>query len=114
MLSGRTPASTGDHICEAHQPRDARPRTRPINTPPTDSDRTRHDYYHDCPHDLTRVHPGDRIEAWVQGHLRHTGTVSQAVPHRGVLWILQDATGIPMLIPAHDYRLHHISAALTA
>ncbi|MFF0905732.1 UNVERIFIED_CONTAM: hypothetical protein RF653_18835 [Kocuria sp. CPCC 205316] len=58
-------------------------------------------------HDSARVRPGDRIEAWDQNHLRHAGTVSQAAPHLGVLWILEDATGIPKLIPAQDYRLRH-------
>ncbi|PAU90965.1 hypothetical protein CK505_08445 [Kocuria sp. WN036] len=62
---------------------------------------------HDQTHDLTRVHPGDWIEVWDQNHLRHAGTVSQAAPHLGVLWILEDATGIPKLIPAQDYRLRH-------
>ena len=58
-------------------------------------------------HDLARVHPGDPIEVWDEHHLRHAGTVSQAAPHLGVLWILEDATGIPKLIPAQDYRLRH-------
>ncbi|GGG72550.1 hypothetical protein GCM10011374_41620 [Kocuria dechangensis] len=62
-------------------------------------------------HDLTLVHPGDRIEVWDQDHLRHAGTVSQAAPHLGVLWILEDATGIPKLIPAQDHRLHHAPPA---
>jgi hypothetical protein len=26
----------------------------------------------------------------------------------GVLWILETATGIQKLIPAQDYRLHHV------
>lgn len=62
---------------------------------------------HHQTHDLTRVHPGDRIEVWDQDHLRYAGTVSQAAPHLGVLWILEDTTGIPKLIPAQDYRLRH-------
>lgn len=65
-------------------------------------------------HDAARVHPGDRIEVWDQDHLRHRGTVRQAAPHLGVLWILEDATGVPKLIPAQDYRLRHAPHARTA
>lgn len=62
-------------------------------------------------HDPARVRPGELIEVWDQDHLRHRGTVSQTAPHLGVLWILEDATGIPKLIPAQDYRLRHAPAA---
>ena len=62
-------------------------------------------------HDLTRVQPGDRIEAWDPDRMRHTGTVSQTAPHLGVLWIFEDASGIPKLIPAQDYRLRHAPVA---
>lgn len=65
-------------------------------------------------HDSVRVHPGERIEAWDQDHLRHRGTVSQVAPHLGVLWIFEDGTGIPKLIPAQDYRLRHAPAAQPA
>jgi hypothetical protein len=69
----------------------------------------------DIPTDnLTRVHPGDRIQVWDQHHLRHTGTVSHVAPHLGMLGILEDATGIPKLIPAQDYRLRHIPVAQAA
>lgn len=65
-------------------------------------------------HDLTRVHPGDRIEVWDQHHLRHAGTVSQAAAHLGVLWVREASTGIPKLIPAQSCRLRHVSAARAA
>jgi hypothetical protein len=63
---------------------------------------------HGQPHELSRVLPGDRIEVWDHLQLRHAGTVSQTAPHLGVLWILEAATGIQKLIPAQDYRLHHV------
>lgn len=65
-------------------------------------------------HDAARLHPGERIEAWDQDHLRHRGTVSQVAPHLGVLWILEDATGVPKLIPAQDYRLRRTLVAQVA
>ncbi|MGQ1795831.1 hypothetical protein ACT4S5_01630 [Kocuria oceani] len=65
-------------------------------------------------HDVTRIHPGELIEVWDQDRLRHAGTVSQTAPHLGVLWILEDATGLPKLIPAQDYRLRHIPGTRAA
>ncbi|MGQ1838638.1 hypothetical protein ACT4S2_09285 [Kocuria turfanensis] len=65
-------------------------------------------------HDLARVHPGDRIEVWDEHHLRHTGTVSQAAPHLGVLWVREASSGIPKLIPAEEYRLRRAPVAQAA
>lgn len=65
-------------------------------------------------HDLTRVHPGERIEVWDEHHLRHAGTVSQVAAHLGVLWVLEASTGLPKLIPAQHYRLRHASVAQAA
>ncbi|MEX5258481.1 hypothetical protein [Kocuria arenosa] len=64
-------------------------------------------------HDLARVRPGDRIEAWDQDHLRHAGTVSQVAAHLGVLWVREASTGLPRLIPAREYRLRRTSVAPT-
>ncbi|MFI7494835.1 hypothetical protein ACH9D2_08975 [Kocuria sp. M4R2S49] len=64
-------------------------------------------------HDLTRVHPGERIEAWDENHLRHAGTVSQVAVHLDVLWVRETGTGIPKLIPAREYRLRHTPFART-
>ncbi|MUN64404.1 hypothetical protein GMA12_14850 [Kocuria sediminis] len=54
---------------------------------------------------LSRVVPGDRIEVWEHRQLRSTGTVSQVAPHLGVLWLLEDRTGIPRLATLRDHRL---------
>ena len=62
-------------------------------------------------HDLTRVHPGDRIEVWDQHHLRHAGTVSQMAADLGVLWVRETSSGLPKLIPAQGYRLRQASVA---
>lgn len=63
---------------------------------------------------LSRVQPGDRIEVWDRQRRRHIGTVSQVAPHLGVLWILEDHTGIPKLIPIRDYCLRHAPATQAA
>lgn len=65
-------------------------------------------------HDSARVRPGDRVEVWDQDYLRHRGTVSQVASHLGVLWILEDTTGLPKLIPVKEYRLRHTSFAQAA
>ena len=54
---------------------------------------------------LSRVAPGDRVEVWEHRRLHCTGTVRQVAPHLGVLWLLEDRTGIPRLAALRDHRL---------
>ncbi|MHC5560656.1 hypothetical protein [Kocuria sp. U4B] len=53
-------------------------------------------------YDLARLRPGDRIQVWHRGQLQDVGTVEEAAPSLGVVWIREGLDGYRRMIHAHD------------
>jgi hypothetical protein len=53
-------------------------------------------------YDLGRLRPGDQIQVWHRGQLQGVGTVDEAAPALGVVWIREGLDGYRRLIHAHD------------
>lgn len=58
-------------------------------------------------HDLTRLRPGERIQAWRQGQLLYVGTVEEVAPDLGVVWIREVVDGYRRLVHAQDTELRY-------
>lgn len=53
-------------------------------------------------YDLDRLRSGDRVQVWRRGMLQGVGTVEEAAPTRGVVWIREGLDGYRRMIHAHD------------
>ncbi|MEX5295853.1 hypothetical protein QYM41_11310 [Kocuria sp. CPCC 205268] len=60
---------------------------------------------------LARVRPGDRVEAGERRQPRFTGTVSEVAPPLGIVWVLEDGTGLRRLVSVRHHRLRRCELA---
>jgi hypothetical protein len=53
-------------------------------------------------YDLNRLRPGEPVQVWCRGQLQCVGTVEEAAPALGVVWIREGLDGYRRMIHPHD------------
>lgn len=54
---------------------------------------------------LSALRPGDHLEAWENGMLRHAGVVEEVAPDLGVVWIRERGLGARKMLSADQHCL---------
>lgn len=56
--------------------------------------------------DLTRIRPGDHLEAVSQGVVHHQGVVEDIAPDAGVVWVRDSGIGERKMLATDTFELH--------